>query len=253
MNRSQLSRLGFGAMALAIAFATTGAAPAGAAPRPERLEVESTFKGLTALFTDCPVPPRPATCIGYGVNARRFSEEVGRREYHDDIVWVDAFAVTIDATGIHISPDPLITSRTDNDPPRFGGVPARVHIDGATSGRVRANVTLRGADGSVHRAKLDVRVVGGVVQPFAFDTAFSVLCPQGFATGHRSGVFSDPATTAGTMTVDGVALTPVPSGLPGVGGAQLNSGRFSGTCGAASPAAAGALAAARTGALDTSE
>ncbi len=252
MNRSRLPRLGFGSMALAIALATTGVAPAGAAPRPEPLEVESTFKGLTALFTDCPVPPRPATCIGYSVNARNFSEEVGRREYHDELVWVDAAAVTIDATGIHISPDPLLTSRTDNDPPRFGGVPARVRIDGATSGRVRATVTLRGTDGSVHRAKLDVRVVGGVVEPFTFGTPSSLLCPSGSATGHGTGVFSDPATTAGTMIVDGVALTPVPT-TPGVGTAQLNSSRFAGTCDAAPPSAAGVLAPARPGALDASE
>jgi hypothetical protein len=240
-------------MALAIAFATTGVGPARAASRPESLQIESTFKGLTALFTDCPVPPQPATCIGYSVNARNLSEEVGEREYHDELVWVDAAAVTIDATGIHISPDPLMTSRTDNNPPRFGGVPARVRIDGATSGRVRATVTLRGTDGRVHHAKLDVRVVGGVVEPFAFDRSFNVLCSPGPATGRGTGVFSDPATTGGTMTVDGVALTPVPGTIPGVGSAQLNTSRFAGTCDAAAAPSGGVLASASPGATGRSE
>lgn len=228
-------------MALAVALATTGAAPAGAKPYPRPSKAESTFKGMTAFFTDCPVPPQPATCIGYSVNARIFDEEVGRHEYEDQLVWVDASVVTIDDTGIHVSPDPLMTSRTDDNPPRFGGVPAKVRIDGATNGRVRAIVTLRGTDGRAHRAKLDVRVVGGVVQPFTLNTAFSVLCPSGSATGEGTGVYSDPATTAGTMTVDGIPLTPVPSGVGGFN-AQLNSSRFDGTCDPVAAAAVAALA-----------
>jgi hypothetical protein len=134
----------------------------------------------------------------------------------------------------------LMTSRTDNNPPRFGGVPASVRIDGASIGRVRATVTLRGGDGSAHVAKLDVRVVGGVGAPFEFTASGSVLCPAGSATGHGSGVFSDPGTTAGTMMVDGVALSPVPT-TPGLQSAQLNTSRFEGTCDPAPAAAASVL------------
>ena len=236
MKRSTSTRLKVGSVAFgtcALVMGTIGAAPAsadGGGHHDGHGRVEQTRKGLTGLFTTCPVPAQPATCLGFTVNARNFTEEVGDREYHDELVWVDAFPVTIDATGIHIGQDRVATSQTDGNPPRFGGTLARVRIDGARSARVRGSVTLHDNDGTTHAIVLDMTVTGGAVQPFAFDGQVgSALCPTFSTTGHGAGVFSDTATTSGTMTLDGVALSAVPP-TPGVQGAQLNSGRFTGTC-----------------------
>lgn len=217
-----------GAMLLVGTVGSTAAHASSTIVERHRTEVETTFHGLTGFFTDCPLPPQPGTCIGYSVNARNITEEAGDREYHDELVWVDGSVVTIDATGVHIG-QRIYSSATSTDPPTFGGTPARVRIEGASVGRVRGKVTLHGVDGSTHQVSLNVVVTGGAAQPFAVDgPSFSVLCPAG-ATGHDAGVYSQPATTSGTMTIDGVALTPVPT-IPGVAEAQVNSDRFKGTC-----------------------
>ena len=210
---------------MVIAVTAAGVAPASASQRPETSRVESTYQGMTGFFSDCPTPPEVGTCIGYSVNAVTLREEVGRREYHHELVWVDAYKVTITATEVIVDRDnPVMTSGHDNIAPHYGGLPASVHIEGASSGRVRGKVTLKGTDGKTHRAVLDVRVSGGTAQTSTSNFAPSALCPAGFAMGQSNNIESDTATTAGTMSVDGKQLAP--ANVPKVAEAQVSSHRF---------------------------
>jgi hypothetical protein len=230
LNLSRVGRVFAASIATTIAVTAAGVSPASAAPHPGPSRVESTYQGMTAFFSDCPAPPQLGTCIGYSVNAVTLREEVGRREYHHEIVWVDAAPVTITATGVVIG-DPIMTSGHDNNAPRYGGIPASVHIDGAPSGRVRGKVTLTGTDGKTHGAVFDVRVLGGTARTSTSSFAPSALCPALFAMGQSDDVDSDSATTAGTMSVDGKQLAP--ANVPKVAEAQVNSHRFTGVCGSA--------------------
>ncbi len=236
MKRSDLSPIGrvcAASAAMVIAVTAAGVAPASASQRPDPSRVESTYQGMTGFFSDCPAPPELGTCIGYSVNARILREEIGRREYHDELVWVDGYPVTIDADGVHVDVvNRVMTSRNDDNPPRHGGVHANIRIDGASSGRVRATVTLKATDGSTHRAVLDVRVSGGLATPFADTGMPSALCPAEFATGQAKGVANSTATTGGAMSVDRKALTP--ANVPKVAEAGLISVRLAnGVCGSA--------------------
>jgi hypothetical protein len=230
LNLSRVGRGFAGSIAMVIAVTATSVAPASADPRPGPSRVESTYQGMTAFFSDCPAPPQLGTCIGYSVNAVTLREEVGRREYHHEIVWVDAATVTIDSTGVVIG-DPIMTSGHDNIAPHYGGLPANVHIDGASSGRVRGTVALKGTDGKTHRAVFDVRVSAGTARTSTSNFAPSALCLAGFAVGQSNDIESDTATTAGTMSVDGIRLAP--ANVPKVAEAQVNSHRFTGVCGSA--------------------
>jgi hypothetical protein len=183
---------------------------------------------MTAYFSDCPAPPQLGTCIGYSVNAVTLSEEVGRREYHHELVWVDAASVTIDDKGVHIGAA-VMSSGHDDIAPRYGGLPANVHIDGASRGRVSGTVVLTDTDGKTHRAFFNVRVSGGTPQSFTDTWAPSGLCAAWFATGRARGVYNDTALADGTLSVDGTSLAP--ANVPIVAQARVNTARFTGVCG----------------------
>ena len=188
-----------------------------------------TLKGITGFFSTC--NPTSVQCFTYAVNARVLTEHVGRRHYEDALVWVAGYAIH-SANGVPIpSPQPVMDSGYDlSKPPRQGGLPAHVQIHGAKEGRVTASLTVWSPDHSksqkiVVDLTIDAGTIHSAVKPVT--SAFSALCASHTAAGQSTDVVSDDAPTSGTMTVDGVALDPVPTKFAA---ARVHTRRSTGTC-----------------------